>query len=99
MPEAFIQYIGGHGCNDDAPTVLPQLLNYLKQNNIGIIVFSLESGVTFMGSSPTSPTSYDGQSSISCPTFNGVEKPIQGTTVGDGQTILNYFKTYSSNSQ
>jgi hypothetical protein len=99
MPEAFIQYLGGHGCNDDAPTVLPQLLNYLKEKNIGIIVFSLESGVTFMGSSPTSPTSYDGQSSISCPTFNGVEKPIQGTTVGDGQTILSYFKANSSNSQ
>jgi Cellulase (glycosyl hydrolase family 5) len=99
MPEAFIQYIGGHGCDGNDPTVLPQLLEYLREQNIGIIVFSLESGITYVGNDPTSPTSYGGAESISCPAYNGIEQPIQGTAIGDGQTILDYFKDNSPNSK
>jgi hypothetical protein len=99
MPEAFIQYNGSHNCDDSDPTVLPQLLNYLKQINIGIIVFSLESNVSFIGDTPTVPTNYGDASTISCAPYNGTEQPIQGTTVGDGQVILKYLTTYSSNAQ
>lgn len=95
MMEAFQDWPGSPTCNVDSPTLLPQLLSYLKAMHLGLIVWTLNPGIMIVGNNLDEPTTYPKNSKQLC-----LNKPTKSATLGSnnngpGQLILNFFRANS----
>ena len=99
MPEAFLDNYGTQSCDPNSPVDLPSLLNYLKSINMGLIFWSLNSGVGIVGKDLNHPTSYPaGATSIAsplCPLRSRGKKVSSTNTIGDGAIIKSFYKANS----
>lgn len=89
MMEAFIDTPGTDACNPASPTLVPQLLDYLQQNHLGLIYFTMQPGMAVVGNNLAQPTSFSGATSFDC-TANPAT-----SAQGPGQDILNWFEANS----
>ena len=64
--EAFQDYPTAGVCNPQSPRLLPELLDYLQDNHLGLIVFSLNRGNLFVGDNMEDPTTFDGVTTYPC---------------------------------
>lgn len=76
------------GCWKDANTIIPQLLAYLRQQHMGLIVWGLFPGLLIRGWDYTKPTAYD-QSNYLC---NDPWPSYTPNAQGPGQLVLALFK-------
>lgn len=86
MMEAFIDTPGDSSCNTNSPTLLPQLLNYLQANNLGLIYFSMDPGEAVVGYNLDQPTSFS-NSTYNCSSSVN----LNTNTEGPGQDILSWY--------
>jgi hypothetical protein len=82
MMEAFQDWPGTNTCYANSPSVLPQLLSYLKSKNLGLISWALDPGVMMIGDNPEDPTSYNGAKSQTCDASNGKASAPAAVTPG-----------------
>ena len=94
FPEAFHpQY---QECNPNAPTVLPQLLSYLRTIHMGLIVWTLLPGVTTVGTNLYAPTTFAPSRRSTDPCLSGRRRhAVPTTTYGEGGDIQRYFANHS----
>lgn len=64
--EAFQDWPSASVCNPRSPRLLPQLLDYLREKRLGLIVWSLEGGQMIVGTNLRKPTTFRGTSSYRC---------------------------------
>ena len=57
VPEAFLDNYGSQSCDPNSPVDIPTLFSYLKSINMGLIFWSLNSGVGIVGKDLNHPTS------------------------------------------
>jgi endoglucanase len=104
--DAFRDYATGSDCLADTPTVLPQLFAYLVAHHLGLLVWTLDAGNTFVGANPDQPTSYpDGVTQLCVPhdhqhraiaVGSGVGYNPDTNTNGPGADILGFFRAHSA---
>ena len=94
VPEAFLDYYGSNTCDENSPSDVPRLFSYLKQLNMGLIVWTLNPGVLTVGNNLEQPTSYGTAATIDCPVHQK-KHAYPNNTLGAGEDILNYFRTNS----
>jgi hypothetical protein len=94
FPEAFHpQY---QECSPNAPTVLPQLFNYLQKIRMGLIVWTLLPGVTTVGTNLYDPTTFALNRRSTDPCFRGHHRhSVLTTTYGEGADVQRYFAAHS----
>jgi hypothetical protein len=91
LSEAFLDNVGKRNCSVNSPRLLPKLLNYLQSQGMGLLAWTLESGLYSVGSNLDHPTSYP-SSVIDCPRTNAIDP---SNTVGPGQDLLGFFAAHS----
>lgn len=64
--EAFQDYPAAEVCNSESPTLLPELLDYLHDKRLGLIVYSLQRGDLVVGQNLEDPTTFSGVSAYPC---------------------------------
>ena len=82
-----------HGeCTSDAPTLVPQFLDYLHEKNVGVIGYALYPGILIRGWDYANPTAFD-HPPYTCPDtpFPNFDLNAQGA----GQLLMNYFAANS----
>jgi hypothetical protein len=73
-------------CVTDAPTLVPQFLQYLALRHIGLIAWALEPGVLVSGTNLSDPTSFPpGSIVMTC------SRAMQANTQGVGALLKTYF--------
>lgn len=88
MMEAFLDAPGSSACNPRSPSLLPKLLQYLKMRHLGLIYFSLSSGLAVIGHDLERPTTF--------PTSRYDCSAKSRTSIqGPGQDLLNWFRANS----
>ena len=92
LTEAFLDNVGKRNCNPNSPTLVPQLFNYLQSKGMGVLAWTLESGLYNVGSNLERPTSYQASKVISCPSTNVIDR---SNTVGAGRDLLSFFAAHS----
>jgi len=108
MMEAWKGWPGAKDCNPNAPTLLPQEMDYLASKHLGMLVWSLQGGDIVVGSNLEQPTSYSGAATQPCtnpPPGQARHGDHPGgaqhattpppKTVGPGELILRFFTTNS----
>lgn len=90
MPEAFRDNIGKE-CDPDSPTDVPALLSYEKSIGMGVLYWTLASGIVTTNANLTTPTTYAGHTTITCPT-GGPADIDPANTIGPGADLLAWFK-------
>jgi endoglucanase len=88
MMEGFQDWPGANNCNPNSPTLLPQLLAYLRSKNLGLIVWSLNESNIIVDSNLEEPTSYEGTTTQPCTgdTMHQPQPPENSTgSVASGQ--------------
>jgi len=76
-------------CLKNASAVVPQMLTYLLQQKLGLIVWGLFPGILIRGWDYTKPTAYD-QPNYSC---NEPWPSYDPNAQGPGQLVFDFFKT------
>lgn len=89
--EAFQDWPGAGTCNPQSPTLLPELLSYLRSNHLGLIVWALDPGVLVVGSHLGTPTSYQGATTQVCWAAGTGGPMLAANTNGPGQLIQSFF--------
>ncbi|MHB1865293.1 MAG: cellulase family glycosylhydrolase [Candidatus Saccharimonadales bacterium] len=92
LSEAFLDNYGRGNCSPDSPTVVPQLLPYLASHGMGVLAWTLESGLYIINGNLDQPTTYGNATTINCPKGKGY---YPNNTIGAGQDLLNFFHKYS----
>ncbi len=92
LSEAFLDNYGKGNCNPDSPTLLPKLFPYLASHGMGVLVWTLESGLYIQNGNLEQPTTYGSATTITCPKTKSINP---GNTIGPGQDLLNFFRQYS----
>lgn len=64
--EAFQDWPSTSVCNPQSPRLLPQLLDYLRQKHLGLIVWSLEGGQVIVGANLRRPTTFQETAVYDC---------------------------------
>lgn len=92
LSEAFLDNYGKGNCNPNSPTLLPKLFPYLAAHGMGVLAWTLESGLYIVHGNLDQPTTYGSAKTITCP---NTKKLDQANTIGPGQDLLNFFRQYS----
>jgi endoglucanase len=74
-------------CDTDAPTLVPEFLDYVRAHNIGLIAWALVPGVMIRGYDLTDPTAFDPGVPYTC---TGDGNPGPGAQ-GPGRDLLDLF--------
>lgn len=93
MPEAFRDNVG-RTCDPNSPADVPALLNYMHSIGMGSLYWTLESGIATTSANLTTPTTYNGHTTISCPASLADINP--NNTVGPGADLLAFFTEYDT---
>lgn len=94
MPEAFRDNQGGT-CDPNSPADVPALLNYMHSIGMGSLYWTLDTGLVTTQANLTTPTTYAGHTTITCPT-GGPSNIDPTNTVGPGADLLAFFKEYDT---
>jgi hypothetical protein len=94
MPEALRDNVG-NACDPNSPQDFPLLLNYLNSLHMGALYWTLRAGIVTTNANLTTPTTYKGHATITCP--SGLSGLNPGNTVGPGADILAFFTAGTSN--
>jgi Cellulase (glycosyl hydrolase family 5) len=90
FPEAFLPRFAE--CNASAPKLLPRLLNYLRQIQMGAIVWTLQPGITTQGPHLGLPTTFSPKNAPTDPCLIGqATHAAVDTTYGEGADIRRFF--------
>jgi hypothetical protein len=78
-------------CRPDAPSLVPEFLDYLGTHGIGLIAWSLTPGVLVVGTDLSRPTDFAGGMPFTCGAPDG-----NSTPQGSGSAVLDFFATHAA---
>jgi hypothetical protein len=83
---AWSQYENGHGdCVQNAVTLVPTFLSYVRAHGVGLIGWALSPGVLIRGNNPTQPTTITG-------TYSCTGAADKTDPQGAGQDLMTFFE-------
>jgi Cellulase (glycosyl hydrolase family 5) len=95
VADEWAEYQSGNGeCVTDAPTVVPQFLDYLKARTIGLVGYALWPGTLIRGWNFRNPTTY-ARTTTTCP-LNTPDPNFNSQAEGTGHLLVQYFAANSA---
>jgi hypothetical protein len=97
VADEWAEYESGNGeCITDAPTVVPQFLDYLKARTIGLVGYAFWPGTLIRGWSFRNPTVY-ARTTTTCP-LKTPDPNFDPHAEGTGELLVQYFAANSTQS-